>query len=147
MNNKEYDIYVKQVSVNSSLGKDMIKAFVTGGVLCALGEWLRQMYLVWLPSFDHEMIGTLTAISMVFLGVLLTAVGLYDNIGKFGGAGSAIPITGFANAVIAPAMEFKSEGLVMGMGAKMFIIAGPVIVYGTLASVVCGLIYYISMMA
>ncbi len=116
----------------------MLKAFVSGGIICCLGEAILHGYSSLLPK---DSAGTATSITLVFFGALLTGLKVYDNLAKFSGAGTLVPITGFANAVAAPALEFKSEGIVMGMSAKMFIIAGPVIVFGISASVIYGLLY------
>lgn len=138
MTNPEYGKYIKSRSPASPLGKDMLCAFLIGGAICTLGQGIRAL---WLGSGLGETdAATLTSISMVFLGVLFTALGVYDRLAKLGGAGTLIPITGFANAVASPALEFKAEGFITGMAAKMFLVAGPVIVYGTVASAVYGLI-------
>ena len=138
MTNSEYNEYIKQKSPNSPLWKDLIKAFVAGGLICCVGQGLIQLYEHF--GLTVENAASATSITMVFLGALLTGLGLYDNIAKFGGAGTLVPITGFANAVVSPALEFKSEGIITGMSAKIFIIAGPVIVFGISASVIYGLI-------
>ncbi len=140
MNKQDYKSYAEKKSPNSPLGVNMLKAFLIGGLICTLGEGVRQFYTSRGLTLDE--VAAATAITMVFLGVFLTAIGVYDSIAKHAGAGTLVPITGFANAVSSPAIEYKSEGLVLGVGAKMFIIAGPVIVYGTIASVIAGLIYY-----
>ena len=137
-----YDRMVKQASPNSKIGTNIIKAFVVGGLICVIGEVFSKGYQM-LP-LNKEEVSMATSITMVFLGAFLTALGLYSKIGKFAGAGSIVPITGFSNSVASPSMEFNSEGFVLGVGAKMFTIAGPVIVYGTVASVVYGVIYWIT---
>ena len=137
---KEYSVMVKKASPNSRLAANCAKAFITGGFICTFGQILYTIFMSWGASRD--MTGSLVAITLIFTAVLFTGFGKYDDIVKFAGAGASVPITGFANAVAAPAIEFKKEGYVMGVGAKMFIIAGPVIVYGTLASMAVGLIYY-----
>ena len=136
MTNKEYSEYVKQKSPPSPLGKDLLKAFSVGGLICCVGQGLLQLY----TYFDLEAASaaSATSITLVFLGALLTGLGLYDNLAKFAGAGTLVPITGFANAVVSPALEFKSEGFITGMAAKIFAIAGPVIVFGISASVFYG---------
>jgi len=116
-------------------------AFLIGGLICIIGQLICDG-IMRLGS-DKENASLLTSVTMVFFGALLTGLGLYDRIAKFAGAGTIVPITGFANSVVSPAMEFKSEGLVLGLAAKMFVIAGPVIVYGVLSSVAAGIIYYI----
>ena len=138
MTNEEYNEYIKKKQPRSPLGRDMLRAFLVGGLICAGGEGLRTLYIS--LGLDTESAGTAVSISLVFLGALLTGLGLYDDIARFAGAGTLVPITGFANAVVSPAIEFKAEGFVTGMAAKMFLIAGPVIVYGTAASVIYGLI-------
>jgi len=139
---KEYAELVKKRSPNSPMGTNLIKAFVAGGIICCVGQAILNMYS------DLGLVKTnaaaATSITMIFVGVLLTALGIYDKLAKFSGAGTLVPITGFANAVSSPAMEFKAEGFVLGVGAKMFTIAGPVIVYGVSASVVYGVIYWIT---
>lgn len=140
---KEYAKIVKKHSGKSPLFKDTIRAFLVGGLICVIGEALRKFYL----SLDlgKEMAGSATSITLIFIASALTAIGVFDRIGKFAGAGTLVPITGFSNAVTSPAMEFKSEGLVPGTAAKIFTVAGPVIVYGTLSSVFAGLIYMLFM--
>lgn len=140
MQKQEYKAYAEKKSPNSPLALNMLKAFLIGGLICVLGEGVRNFYTNW--GLSLEEVAAATSITMVFLGVLLTGIGIYDNIAKHAGAGTLVPITGFANSVASPAIEYKSEGYVLGVGAKMFIIAGPVIVYGTVASVIAGLIYY-----
>lgn len=141
MTKNEYQKYVEQKTPNSTLGKDICLAFLVGGFICcigqSIGDWLKLL------GIDAEAAASFTSVIMVFLGALLTGLGVYDKIAKFAGAGTVVPITGFANSVVSPAMEFKSEGLVLGLSAKMFIIAGPVLVYGMLSSVAVGIIYYI----
>lgn len=140
MNQAEYKKITEEKSPNSKLGVNMLKAFVVGGGICVLGEGLRQ-YFLWL-SFSQEMTAAAVAIVLVFLSALFTGLGWYDDIGRFAGGGSLVPITGFANAVVSPAIEYKSEGYILGVGAKMFIIAGPVLVYGIISSVIVGLIHF-----
>lgn len=141
MTNKQYNEYVKEKSPNSNTLKDCIWAFIIGGIICAIGQLVNMFFIS--RGFSKEISSTLTSITMIFLGSLLTGLNVYDDIAKYAGAGTIVPITGFANSIVSSAMEFKSEGYVMGLGAKMFTIAGPVIVFGVIASVVCGLIYYI----
>ncbi len=142
MNKKEYSNLVKVKSPGSKFITDSLKAFLVGGAICTLGQGLVNLY-TYLGSAQKDA-KTLASVSLIFLGVLLTATGIYDKIAKHAGAGTLVPITGFANSIAAPAIEFKSEGFVLGVGAKMFTIAGPVIVYGTVASVVYGIIYWIT---
>lgn len=141
MSNKEYSRLLKEKSPKSPVLKNCIFAFLIGGFICTLGEALTSLYTYLKISEDDAK--TLTSVTLVFIGVLLTVFGLYDRIAKHAGAGTLVPITGFANSVASPAIEFKFEGFVLGVGAKMFTIAGPVIVYGVTASVVYGLIYYL----
>ena len=114
------------------------KAFVVGGLICCVGQAFFELYRA--AGLDKETAAPVVSVTLVFLGALLTGLGVYDNIARFAGAGSLVPITGFANSVVSPALEFKSEGFITGMAAKMFVIAGPVLVYGTAASVVYGVI-------
>ncbi len=138
---QEYSKMTEKASPNSPLLLDCLKAFLFGGGFCLIGQILMNSYMG--LGLDKETASAVVSVSLVFLGAALTAAGWYDKIAKHAGAGSLVPITGFANSVVAPAIEFKSEGYVLGLGAKMFIIAGPVIVYGTLASVIYGLIYFL----
>lgn len=137
MTNKEYNEYVKKVSPNSKTGLNIIKAFISGGAICCLGQLILNFYSS--RGLDKDMAATATSITLVLIGALLTGLKVYDKLAKFSGAGTLVPITGFANSVVSPALEFKSEGVITGTAAKMFIIAGPVIVFGTVASVVYGL--------
>ena len=141
MTQKEYGQLVKKMSPRSPIWKDCLLAFLVGGAICTIGQGLVALYGNWLDKTD-----TATAVSMtlVALSALFTGLSLYDNLAKFAGAGTLVPITGFANAIAAPAVEFKTEGFILGVGAKMFTIAGPVIVYGVSASVLYGLVYWIT---
>ncbi len=141
ISNQEYGELTKKRSPNSKLYKTLPKAFLIGGSICTLGEGLLNLYGY--LGLDEKQAGAITSMTLVFLSALLTGLEIYDRIAQHGGAGTLVPITGFANAVVSPAIDFKSEGFVLGLGAKMFVIAGPVIVYGITASVVYGLIYYI----
>ncbi len=138
---KDYQKYVDEKTPNSPIFKNIIKAFVVGGIICLLGQFisdgLRGLDL------DEKTVSAVTSISLIFIGIFLTAINVYNKIGKFAGAGSIVPITGFANSIASPAIEFKSEGLVLGVGAKLFQIAGPVLVYGISTSIVVGIIYYL----
>ena len=138
---KQYQKRVEQVCPQTNLLTGCLKAFVVGGLICVLG----QMINTWIMNFgaDRQLAATWTSISMIFLGSFLTGAGWYDNLGKFAGAGSIIPITGFANGVVSSAIEFKKEGFILGLGAKLFTIAGPVILYGLIASSGVGIIYYL----
>lgn len=141
MTGKEYNRYVARLAEKSPLGKDLLGAFLIGGLICTLGQLiLNGCKALELPEQDAA---TATSVTLVFLSAVLTALSLYDDIAKVAGAGTIVPITGFANAVVSPAIEFKAEGFVTGMAAKMFVIAGPVIVYGTAASVIYGLLLVI----
>ena len=142
MTEKEYAELVKKLSPKSPILKDCAGAFVIGGLICALGQVFMNIYEA--LGLNKTDTGTATCISLIFLSALLTGLSLYDNIAKFAGAGTLVPITGFANAITAPAVEFKTEGFVLGVGAKMFSIAGPVILYGVSASVVYGIVYWIT---
>ena len=141
MTEREYGRLVKEMSPKSPMWKDCLGAFLIGGAICTLG----QVFINWYTKLglDKEMAGTAASMSLVALSALLTGLSLYDNIAKHAGAGTLVPITGFANSIAAPAVEFKTEGFVLGVGAKMFTIAGPVIVYGVSASVIYGFIYWI----
>lgn len=142
MTPKEYQDYVAQKAKKSPIVKDTLLAFFIGGAICALGQGIQALWTA--AGLDKEAAGTATSVSLVFLSILLTGLNLYNTIGRFGGAGTLVPITGFANAVSAPAIDFRAEGFITGVGAKMFVVAGPVIVYGTVASVVYGVIYWIT---
>ncbi len=136
---QHYAGLVRKISPGSTLKIDCLNAFWTGGLICCIGQALTDSFtgLMGMPLKDAR---CLTSISLIFIAVLLTGLSLFDKIAKFAGAGTLVPITGFANSVAAPAIEFKSEGMIMGLGAKLFVIAGPVIVYGTVSSVLYGLV-------
>ena len=142
MNEKEYDKLVKSMMPRSPIVKDCAFAFVIGGLICALGQLLKNGYLA--MGLKEELAATAVSVTLVAISALLTGLSLYDDIAKHAGAGTLVPITGFANAISAPAVEFKTEGFILGVGAKMFTIAGPVIVYGVSASVIYGFIYWIT---
>ena len=142
MTEKEYEKLVGEMAPKSPIFKDCLGAFLIGGAICTLGQVIMNLYMFW--GLDKELAGTAMSMTLVALSALLTGLSLYDNIAKVAGAGTLVPITGFANSVAAPAVEFKTEGFILGVGAKMFTIAGPVIVYGISASVVYGLIYWIT---
>ena len=141
MTEKEYARLVKEMSPRSPIWRDCLNAFWIGGLICALGQLIMNGYVA--LGLEKEAAGTAMSMTLVALSALLTGLSLYDDIAKRAGAGTLVPITGFANAIAAPAIEFKTEGFIMGVGAKIFTIAGPVIVYGTVASVVYGVIYWI----
>lgn len=136
--NKTYKKYADKRAKKSDIIKDCIWAFAVGGAICCIGQGLGDLYT--LLGVGEDTVKILIPVSLVFIAVLLTGIGVFDRIAKHAGAGTLVPITGFANAVASPAIDNKSEGYVMGVGAKMFVVAGPVIVYGTAASVVCGFI-------
>lgn len=133
---------MKEKSPNSPLWKDMLWAFLVGGAICTVGQGVLELYQNRL-GLEEQQARTAVSVTMIFLGALLTGLDIYCKIGKYAGAGTLVPITGFANAIVSPAMEFKKEGLVLGLASKMFVIAGPVLVYGITASVGVGVIYYL----
>ena len=139
--NKEYKRMVKKASKKSPKLKDCIWAFLVGGVICTLGQILLEIF----KSLDlnEKVVKALVPVTLIFIAILLTGLKIFPKIAKHAGAGTLVPITGFANAVASPAIEFKNEGFVLGVGANMFKIAGPVIVYGTVASVIYGIVYWI----
>ena len=139
---QEYQKLVSQKAPKSPILKDCLWAFFVGGFICTLGQLLLEAYKM--TELESESAKTLVSVTLIFLSALLTAIGVFDKIAKRAGAGTLVPITGFANAVVSPAIEYRAEGFVLGVGAKMFTIAGPVIVYGVVASVVYGLIYWIT---
>ena len=141
MSPKEYNRYVARLAKKSPLEKDLLNSFLIGGLICVIGQLILNGYTA--LELSEQDAAAATSVSLVFLSAVLTGLSVYDDIAKFAGAGTLVPITGFANAVVSPAIEFKAEGFVTGMAAKMFIIAGPVIVYGTVASVLYGLILVI----
>lgn len=138
----EYSKLVDKVSPNSKLLRNCVRAFFVGGCICIIGHFIKNVIVQF--GITEEEAGSWTSIILVFLGILLTGLGIYPKLGKFAGGGSIVPITGFANAVASPAIEFKKEGNILGVGAKMFIIAGPVIVYGILTSMIIGIIHYLT---
>ena len=144
MTEKEYGKLVKEMAPKSPMWRDCLMAFLVGGLICVLGQLAINGYTA--LGLEKQDASTLASMSLVALSALLTGLSLYDNIAKHAGAGTLVPITGFANSVAAPAVEFKTEGFILGVGAKMFTIAGPVIVYGVSASVVYGFIYWIGTM-
>lgn len=140
---KEYKKYAKARAPKSPVIKNCIKAFLVGGLICTIGQVLLNVYSE-LCGLDEESAGTLVSVSLIFAAVLLTAIGVFDRIAKHAGAGTLVPITGFANSVVSPAIDSKAEGFVLGVGSKIFTVAGPVLLYGILAGAVYGVIYYIS---
>ena len=144
MTDKQYGELVKEMSPKSPMWKDCVKAFVVGGAICALGQVFLNLYGN--LGVEKQDAATFASMTLVVLSAMLTGLSLYDNLAKHAGAGTLFPITGFANSIAAPAVEFKTEGFILGLGAKMFTIAGPVIVYGVSASVVYGFVYWIMKM-
>lgn len=138
MNKKDYEKFANAKVPKPTYVKNMVLAFLVGGIICTIGQFINN-YLS-NNGYNEELAGMATSIFMVFLGALLTGLGVYDKIGKVGGAGAAVPITGFANSIVAPAMEYKREGFIFGVASKMFIIAGPVLVYGVGSSIIVGLL-------
>ena len=141
MTEKQYEKMVGELAPRSPIWKDCLNAFWIGGLICVIGQALMNFYVYW--GVDKQDAGTAASMTLVAISALLTGLSLYDDIAKHAGAGTLVPITGFANSIAAPAVEFKTEGFVLGVGAKMFTIAGPVIAYGLAASVVYGLIYWL----
>lgn len=138
---KEYEQVAKKYAGSSKMYITVPKAFLVGGFICCIGEFFTNLYGY--MGLDNDKAAAFTSITLVLLSALLTGFGQYERIAKHGGAGTLVPITGFANAVVSPALEFKTEGFVLGTGAKMFVIAGPVIVYGISAAFIYGIVYYI----
>ena len=136
----EYKGLSKQFTPKPTIVKNSVRAFAVGGLICALGQIMINLLIMRGVALTEAQ--TVTTAVLIFLGALLTGLGVYDEIGKFGGAGAFIPVTGFANSIVSPALEFKREGYVMGVGARLFMIAGPVLVYGIATSIGVGLIYY-----
>lgn len=137
---QKFEALSQQEAPKSKLVRDSIRAFIVGGIICDIGQAFNNFYIN--LGFSKQDAGTYVAITMIFIGALLTGIGIYDKIGDFAGAGSVVPITGFANSIVSPAIEFKKEGFIFGVAAKMFIIAGPVLVYGIGSSIIVGIIYY-----
>ena len=140
MTNEKYAVMVKIRSKSSPTVKNCVKAFSIGGMICVFGQGILEMYQM--LGLGEDAAKTLTSVTLILIGVVLTALHRYERLAKHGGAGTLVPITGFANAMSAPAIEFKAEGFITGLAAKMFIIAGPVLVYGTSAAILYGIIYY-----
>ena len=138
--NKSYQEYVNKKSPNSPIFKNCFNAFWVGGLICLIGQ-LISSYCIYKGGSTEEA-GTIASIILIFLSAFLTSINIFNRIGKFAGAGSLVPITGFANSIVSPAMEYKSEGFIMGVGAKMFTVAGPVLVYGISASILVGIIFF-----
>ena len=138
---EEYQAYVDQKTPNSPILKNCLNAFLVGGLICALGQIIFEICKT--RGLDETTSYTIVSMSLIFISAFLTSLNIFNKIGKFAGAGSLIPITGFANSIVSPAMEYKSEGYVMGVGGKMFTVAGPVLVYGISSSIIVGLLYLI----
>jgi len=145
MDKKQYQRYAKARAPHSPVVKDCVKAFVFGGGICAFAQFLLYLYRD-VCGMEQDSAGTLVSVTLVALAVLLTGFGVFDNIAKHAGAGTLVPITGFANAVASPALDAKSEGLVLGVGAKIFTVAGPVLLYGIVSGALWGVIYYAIML-
>ncbi len=141
MDDKTYKKYVEKRAKKSNLGADCAKAFFVGGLICIIGQALFDFFTY--LKLSEENVKALVPSALIFLAALLTALNVFDNIAKFAGAGTLVPITGFSNAVVSPALDTKAEGFILGVGAKIFTVAGPVILYGTLASTIYGVILYI----
>lgn len=141
--NKAYKDYVHDKMPHTNHFKTLVLAFIVGGIICIVGQIIHDVIKTLCPYLKRDDVNSYVTLTMIFLGSFLTAIGVYDDIGKFAGAGSIVPITGFANSVTSPALEFKSEGVIYGMESKMFVVAGPIIVTGIVCSVVVGIIYLI----
>ena len=141
MEKEQYSELVDRLSPKNKVASNCMRAFIVGGLICTVGQFIHNLYAG--TAMSQENVGLMTSVTLIFLGIFFTAVGVYDILGKYAGAGSSVPITGFANAIASAALEFKREGMILGMGAKIFIVAGPVIVYGVATSMVVGLIYYL----
>ena len=138
---KDYQEYVNQKSPNSPILKNCFNAFWVGGLICSIGQIIFSFCLY--KGLDETASGTIVSIILIAISAFLTGLNIFNKIGKFAGAGSLVPITGFANSIVAPAMEYKSEGYIMGVGAKMFTVAGPVLVYGISTSIIVGIVYFL----
>lgn len=142
MDKKTYKKFADAHAPRSPIGKNCFNAFCIGGLICAIGQGLNDFYRLGL-GFSEDDAGMLSSVTLVFISVLLTAIGIFDEIAKVAGAGTLVPITGFANSVVSPAIDSKSEGFILGVGAKIFVVAGPVLLYGFLSGVIYGVIYFI----
>lgn len=141
MTNEEYSKYIEQKAEKSPILKNILFAFVIGGLICILGQVITNIAMYF--GLDTKLASTIATISLIFIGAFLTSINVYSKIGKYAGAGSVVPITGFSNSIVAPAIEYKSEGFILGLGSNMFKIAGPVLVYGIFSSFIVGVIYWI----
>ena len=142
MTNEEYKEYVKTFMPKTNEKRSLLNSFLVGGFICSIGQFIRYFFNLYL-KLQGDTLAAATSVVLIFIGVLLTGLGVYDRIGKHAGGGSIVPITGFANSVASPAMEFASEGYVYGMASKMFVVAGPIIVFGVFSSAIVGLVYYL----
>ena len=142
ISNEQYKKMAQKASPPTNVFKNCVFAFLVGGLICVLGELSADLFVF--IGADIKTAKTFATITLIFLAALFTGIGIYDDIAKKAGAGTLVPITGFSNAIVSPAIEYKTEGFIFGVGAKMFTIAGPVIVYGTVASIIYGLIYWIT---
>jgi len=140
MTKKEYADYVEKKSKKSNIWFDVFKAFVVGGLICTIGQFITDLAIYF--GANAENASMITSMSLIAIAALLTGLNVFDEIGRFSGAGSSVPITGFSNAIVSPAIEFKSEGMILGVGSKMFLVAGPVLVYGITSSIIYGIIYF-----
>lgn len=141
MTAKEYSEYVESKATKSPILKNMLLAFLVGGLICVIGQIITNVAIHY--GIETKDAGLISTVSLIFLGAFLTALNLYSKLGKYAGAGSVVPITGFSNSIVAPAIEYKSEGYVLGLGSNMFKVAGPVLVYGITTSFVVGFIYWL----
>ena len=141
MSKKEYNEYISSIIPKTNEKRSLFNSFIVGGFICSIGQFIRYIFML-VFKLQGDELASATSVVLIFLGILLTGLGVYDKIGKHAGGGSIVPITGFANSVASPAMEFAREGYVYGMSAKMFVVAGPIIVFGVSASIIVGLIYY-----
>lgn len=144
MDKKQYKRYASAHAPRSPIVKDCTLAFLVGGTICTIAQFLTEIYS-YIPQVSKDDAGTLASVSLIFIAVLLTGLGLFDTIAKFAGAGTLVPITGFANSVASPAIDSRSEGYVLGVGAKIFTVCGPVLLYGTLAGAIWGVIYWLTL--
>lgn len=139
---KKYETMANEVVPKSKILKNCLRAFLVGGLICDIGQFVHNITVRF--GYPEDQVASIVSVIMIFLGALLTGTGIYSKLAQFGGAGTVVPITGFSNAVVAPAIEFKKEGFIFGVAAKMFTIAGPVLVYGIGTSVIVGIVYYIA---
>jgi stage V sporulation protein AC len=137
---EQYKTLTEKYTPKPTIVKNVVRAFVVGGIICSIGQVIINLYVTF--GLAHIEASTAATATMIFIGALLTGLGIYDDIGRFAGAGSIVPITGFANSIVSPAMEYKREGFVLGVGAKLFTVAGPVLVYGISTSIVVGIFYF-----